>query len=263
MSEDLQNIVSNEVEENISLNSESLDKLLSVFDTVSRLCTDISIVNGKICQHSDKKSSILSIDVSSILNDNSFFFSSIGSKNELLEPFRKQQASVELVTNESTYIIKDEFSHLLFTKPLLKYLNNKYMTDEELTGKLMIDDEQIFSYELKKFLVERLTAMQKGLAATMVKIVFKGDVADFLVTTSDNSSNTTGKVITVPLEREVEGECVFPIQPFLLGNDDVLLTCFFRNDGANLLLNFNSTVRDIPISVWCISKIVSAEEDED
>lgn len=263
MSEDLQGIVSDDSEESIALDSESLDKLLSVFDTVSKLCTDLSIVDGKICQHSDRKSSIVSVDVSGILNSGTFYFSGVGPKNELLEPFRKQQASVVLDTTDSSYIFKDEYSQLMFTKPLIKYLNNQHMTEDQLNEKLSMDDDQVFNYEMKKFLVERLTALQRGLAATMVKIVFKGDKADFVVTTSDNTSTIVGKVITVDLEREVEGECVFPIQPFLLSNDDVFLTCFFRSDGQNLLLNFNSNIKETPLSVWCISRLISDDPDDE
>jgi len=263
MSEDLKKLTSEEGSV-IEVDSEDFSKLLSVFDTISKLCTDLSIVDGKICQHSDRKNSLISIDVSSVLGNETIHLTGIATKVGLLEPFKKQKRNIE-IDNGASYKFRDEHSQIEVTKPIEKYMSNPYMTEDDFQTKLSLaDDDVIFEYELEKFLIDRLAAFQKGLAASKLKVEFRGGKADFIVTTTDNNSSvTTGKLMTVELETEVNCDCVFPILPFMLTDDNVIIKGYFRNDGDNLLLNLTTTSEDIPISIWCISEMIKDDEDDE
>lgn len=249
----------------IEIPSEEFSKFASILGIVSKMCTDLTIKDGIICQSSDRRSSILNIDVNSILGESTILISGVSSKVDLLEPFRKQAVDMKLYISDKYYSFRDEYSKLEFIKPMEEYINNKFISSEELQSKLMIDREgSIFEYQVSKFLLERLIALHRGLSASTIRFEFSGNKADVVVSASDNPSTTTiGKLVTIEnLSKDVNGICVFPIQPFLLGGDHVNIEGIFRGDGENILLKLNTDIDEIPINIWCIAKLVELEDDD-
>jgi len=247
----------------IELPNEDFSKFVSIMGLVSKMCTDLTIKDGIICQSSDRRSSILNIDINTIVGESTVLISGVASKVDLLEPFRKQGVDMQLDIANNFYSFKDDLSKLEFTKPIEEYLNNKYIAADELKTKLMIDgDGGIFEYQISKFLLERLTALQRGLSASTIRFEFSGNKVDVIVSASDNPSTTTvGKLITIEnLYKDVNGICVFPIQPFLLGGDQVNVEGIFRGDGENILLKLNTDINEIPINIWCIAKLIEPED---
>jgi len=250
----------------IDLPNEEFSKFVSIIGIVSKMCTDLTINDGIICQSSDRRSSILSIDVNSILGESTVLISGVASKVDLLEPFRKQGVDMRLDISKRFYSFKDDLSKLEFTKPIEEYLNNKFIPANELKSKLMVDEDgYIFDYQISKFLIERLVALQKGLSASTIRFEFMEDKVDIIVSASDNPSTTTvGKLVTIEnLTKNIKGTCVFPIQPFILGGDQVNVEGVFRGDGENILLKLNTDINEIPINIWCIAKLIEQEDEED
>lgn len=250
----------------IELPNEEFSKFTSIIGIVSKMCTDLTIKDGIICQSSDRRSSILYIDVNSILGESTVLISGVSSKVDLLEPFRKQGVDMQLDITNNFYSFRDDLSKLEFTKPIEEYLNNKFISTEELQSKLMIDNDGcIFEYQISKFLIERLVALQRGLSASTIRFEFLENKVDVVVSASDNPSTTTvGKLVTIDnlFNKNVKGICVFPIQPFLLGGDQVNVEGIFRGDGENILLKLNTDINEIPINIWCIAKLIEPEDDD-
>lgn len=250
----------------IELPNEEFSKFTSILGIVSKMCTDLTIKDGIICQSSDRRSSILSIDINTIIGESTVLISGVSSKVDLLEPFRKQGVDMQLDITNSYYSFKDSLSKLEFTKPIEEYLNNKFISSNELQSKLMVDDNgYIFEYQISKFLIERLVALQRGLSASTIRFEFAGNKVDIVVSASDNPSTTTiGKLVTIEdINKDVKGICVFPIQPFLLGGDQVNVEGIFRRDGENILLKLNTDVNEIPVNIWCIAKLIEPDDGDE
>lgn len=250
----------------IELPNDKFSKFTSILNIVSKMCTDLTIKDGIICQSSDRRSSILYINVNDIIGESTVLISGVSSKVDLLEPFRKQSVDMSLEITHNHYSFKDDLSKLEFTKPVEEYSNNKFISHEELQSKLMVDkNENIFEYQISKFLIERLIALQRGLAASTIRFEFSGNKVDIVVSASDNPSSTSiGKLITIDgLNKEVNGICVFPIQPFLLGGDHINVNGICRGDGENILLKLNTDISEVPINIWCIAKLIEDDNDED
>jgi len=244
----------------INLGKENFSKFLSITTVVSKLCQDLSIKDGKVSQSSDRKTSILCADLSSILGKAELLMSRISVKTELLIPFRNQQVEMDLIIEQeerSRYIFKDRFSQLTFDKPLQRYLSNDYLTDEEVSYKLSLDERgSIFDCEFSKFIVERLAAFSKGLEAHELRLELKDGKAHFRVSSRDGTSSS--RVLTVKdLNRKVTGVCDFPITPFLLV-EKMDITCFLRkreDEGSKqtIFLRLTSDVEEIPLSIWVLA----------
>ncbi|MCK5017389.1 MAG: hypothetical protein KAS32_10010, partial [Candidatus Peribacteraceae bacterium] len=233
---------------------------------------DAHIEKGQICQMTDRRSSIYKIDLSQVLGESDLLLSNIEGKVALLEPFRKQNVEMELVIDEGSadsnmkfYFFQDELTKIRFTKPLERFMGNEYIVDEEFQSRLNITDEEpIFSYNMSKFLIERLIALAKGMAASVLMLELNGDSGDFTIASGDKNVTTFGKLVTVDLNREVSGTCAFPIAPFIIGADSLTLECYQRgNAGSSLLLKISASHDGIPIEIWAISNLVNEEMDDE
>jgi len=139
-----------EVEDNAKPVSEE-DKIIdlrknkfSIFMDLLRIlkdtCTDLALEKGKIQQLSDKRQCIFSIDTKSIMGNTNLLMSSVATKHDLLEIFRKQHVDMYLEINDSNYIFRDSISKLEFIKPMEEYMENKFMPDSHLNKKVIKKD---------------------------------------------------------------------------------------------------------------------------
>lgn len=242
----------------ITLGDEKFRKFTSILSTLSRVCTDLSIKNSKIAQRSDIRNSIYLSDVSSIFGEDvELLVSGIQSKVDILEPFKKQQASVVLVSDDVSYSFYDDYSRIKFIKPMEKYINNEFIQEDEISRMLSIPEGgEILQHEIGKFILDRLSGISKGLAANMIMVVFEGTKAKFKITASDNTSSTIGTIFSVDLQREFTGIAAFPITPFLMSSGDIKISCYLRGDDReNILLKLELAIEEVPMEIWCISKI--------
>ncbi|MCK5018808.1 MAG: hypothetical protein KAS32_17225 [Candidatus Peribacteraceae bacterium] len=255
----------------INLETDNFSKLLGGLDILSKVCADAHIEKGQICQMTDRRSAIYKLDLSSVLGEASLLLSNIEGKVALLEPFRKQNVEMELVIDDGQtdpnmkfYFFQDELTKIRFTKALERFMSNEYIPEEEFQNRLNIaDEEPIFSYEMSKFLIERLVALAKGMGASVIMVEFGEESADFTVASGDQNVTTLGKLVTVDLNRGVSGTCAFPILPFIIGVDSLTLECYSRGNGDSLLLKISASNDGIPIEIWAISNLVSGDIADD
>lgn len=242
--------------ETINLGKEKFAKFLSVFNVIRQSCMDLVIKEGKICQLSDRRSAIYQMDITPLIGEATLLLGSIAIKADLLDPFKKQESSMELIVDERSYNFKDDKSEIIFQIPSERFLTNTFIPQEQLDQKLHVDDSGcIFRTTLDKYLIDRLAALSKGLSATTIKMKFEEGKAIFIMISGDKNEVTEAKLIKVDLEQEITGVCVFPVQPLLLG-ENIELECYRKEDQENLLLKITFKIEDIPMSVWSLAKLI-------
>lgn len=249
-------------------------KLLSILNLISKLCTDATIKNGNICQLSDITKSIIVLDISELINTD-IKLSRVKSKVDLLDPFRKQGVAMKLDITEpdsssGSYIFYDDYSKIEFQKPLDRFIKNNYMSQEELKTNLSILDETpVFEYEISKFLLDRLSALSRVLESKKIKIEMKDGKGVLVINSGDNTTakSTIGKLVEFDIANnndDIKNSCVvFPIEPFLLGGENLIIQGFMRssvNENKTFLLKVSTKVDDIPIVIWCVAYIVNYDE---
>ena len=248
---------------NIQLGKDKFSTFVSILKVFGQQCTDLWIKNGLVCQTSDRRSSIIVSDLTSLVGDANILVSNIISKTSLLEPFKKQGTDMDLIIDENMYIFKDSYSAIEIGVPAERYMQNAFMEDRVLQQKLDINEgERIFRYEISKFLLDRLTALANGLSATMVMVDFIDNKAIFRISVRNLASPTVGKLITLDeLECPVTGMCTYPIAPFMLGSDSVDASCYYQNNRQNLILKLDIKIGGLPIIIWCISQLSADSQD--
>ena len=270
-----------EVEDNAKPVSEE-DKIIdlrknkfSIFMDLLRIlkdtCTDLALEKGKIQQLSDKRQCIFSIDTKSIMGNTNLLMSSVATKHDLLEIFRKQHVDMYLEINDSNYIFRDSISKLEFIKPMEEYMENKFMPDSHLNKKVIKKDllEKILEFDFDKVMLDRLMNSSKILKANVLTLIFEDGKANFIVKAGDSSSTTKISVVEVEDELEdpdIEGSLNFIIDVFMSfinGGIESLKFEVFNNKNKEedfiLKLTGDLTIEDeeitVPVIAWVPSEI--------
>lgn len=268
MSENLQDLVnqSNE-EENISTTSEiqnnmnqeinlgdkEFSKFISVMTTLSKVCTDLSVNKGIIRQSEDRRASFYLVDITDLVGQSDIYICGISSKVDLLDPFRKQHVNMKLSINETGYVFSDKYSKVCLTKPLINHLSNKYITEGDLNNTLKMDDQgEIFEYKLSKFLLDRLSAFTKSLAATQLLLDMKNNKTDLKIISGDDSVMTTAHLVTIDNSRPLTGIYRISVKPFMLGFDDITIKGYSRKTNDHLIVKSEAVQNNIKFTMYSL-----------
>lgn len=244
----------------VAMDKDKFSVFMEIFKAVSKSCDDLTIKDGKICQKSNNRKFIYQIDVQSILNQENISISNIVSKSKALAPFHSQQVDMEVVIDEQGYSVQDEESQFVFGKPLETHMSNPHMTSEAVTELLNVDsDGKIAEFELPKHLIDRLTASTEALSATLLRLEFNGDSVKIKIRPANINSTSVMNLVTVDdLEAEVEGYCVFPVEPFQLSVDKFKCELWYREGHQHILMKLDTFLdgeETVPMTLWGLSDI--------
>lgn len=250
----------------VTLASENFSKFYTILSIISKDCTDLTIENGIICQMTDRRSAIYYLDLTSLIGTTNLMISNLPSKCEMLDPFKKQGVEFSLVINKNegktgVYQFTDGITEINIVNPIKKFISNEFIDVETFEERLSLSDEApIFQIVLQPFLVNRIASISKGMASSIVRLDFLKNKVNFMLTPGDNNSKLTAKIVGFDISEDTEFVCGFPINPFLISSGDLNIECFKRNDGENILLKISSEIEEIPIEVWCMSRITKLDE---
>jgi len=248
----------------IDLDRDKFSNLLDIFELICKLCSDVSIINGRIRQPSDRKTSIFDINLTDLFNiDNipTIYLTGIASKIGIFNPFKNQKRDVKIAIEDTRYVFSDDFTNIILTKPLERYMSNPYINEEDFKLKLdLSDDGIIFEKVLDKMLIDRLSAYHRFVSASSIRIECRNNMAQFCVSAQDTSSSATN--ISLPklqLNKDINCDYSFTMMPFLLSDSCVELKGYIRNDDK-IVINLNMEMGDIPISVWVLGTMITSED---
>lgn len=253
----------------IELEAEKFGIFMDTLSILGKSCDDVVIKEGKICQKSNHRTIIFEIDLTSVLGNIDLPMSGINIKEKMLQPFRKQQVDINIDIGEgdnSEYRFYDVNTSLNIRKPLISYLTNQYMDGDAFRSAQNINlEDKILTYEFEKYLIDRLNAIAEGLAASLIRINFRGGEATFIIKSSDQNSTTKATLCKVAdVAGEIEGYCALPVEPFQLSGSGNFTSEFWfiaeRNQILMKLTTYIDPEKEVPMSLWCISQLKSFEE---
>jgi len=273
--ENLTNLVGDRQEGPISihLESEKVSCLLNTFSRLAKVCHDVEIINGEICQHTNSKTAIFNIDLSNIIGNISIDMISLQGKVDLLDPFKKQKVDMDLEITETKHTFKDDYSQIVFINPVKEYLNNRFISETDRDNRYIVFDpnQPIFEVEIQRFLINRMDALGRGLDSTFLQLEFTGDKCDLIVCpVGDASASTIGKILTIDLDIETTGTTVFPLDPFILGFDEISVKCYklstfteanrFSRDGMtcidSLIMVLETETDNVEYKIYCYGNLI-------
>ena len=247
---------------NLSLEREKFSKMLNLMKLLENHATDCDVQHGKIRQKTNNRQSITDIDLTSILGDNDLSLSLIKSKVQLLKSFELDEnvqlteKNILIECNESNYEFTDALSKMIFRKPSQKFLDNKFITDEEFNQVIKCKDENLlFSYTISNYIKKRMISACFGFDTDLITFnlnEFKGHAT----IQPTNKENTTNYIEEITLNKQVSSQS-FQISnlAFILDvASDVNLNCYQVTNDV-YLCKISQMYFGVPIIIYTQAKI--------
>jgi len=239
------------------LSEEQYNEFFRVISILKDSCDDIDIVDGVIRQRSTDNSSIFEVNLQGYFDGVNLPLSQLKRKIDLLKMFVGNE--VKITVSGDDCIFADEYSSLSFKKIQRSYLDNTFMSEEDLNSIFDLrDDTLMLSTEIPTRISERINAIKQGFNITALQINFEQENANMTAITQskDQSAKLMSDLLT---EISVDGSTDLVIAPFIIDHDgDMSFKIYHIQDGV-LVNKVDTTIGNLDIVVYGKSRLVVNE----
>lgn len=247
-----------------SFDRPTFSKLIGALKIVENCCSDCDVKEGKLRTKTNDRHSIVCIDFTSVLQNKTLTFSLLKLKLNLLKTFEldmssgsDNESSIMIEANDSNFEFSDNFSKMIFRKPIAGYLDNSYLPDDEYNPIVArcSEDNLLFSYSMNAYLRKRIATICEGFQVDSVKFSLIGNQANLTVETK-SKDNTSKNTTEIPLNRTVDNKYFMMTNiVFMLDiASDMNISCYMISEG-NCMCKTQMTHYGIPITIYNIVKL--------
>lgn len=241
----------------VNLDSTKYDELLRVLFVLKDICNDVDIRDGYIRQRSNDAATVFEIDLTSILSTMSLPITELKTKLDIFKCFSGQEVSI--IADSESFMISDEHSMLKIKNPILDFLDNKFITKDELDRVIITNAEDlILSTNISKKISDRMRIISSSFHVNSLQTFFEGENAS--ISTSNQSKDNFAKFVdNIPVNRELNHSVNLVITPFIIDHDgDITMEIY--DSGNNIVINsFSTTIGSITTNLYTRASMVEME----
>lgn len=246
----------------LNLNTAEFNDFLRCLTNLKEVCNDVDIREGYLRQRSNDKTSVFEIDMTPILPGVSMAISDIKRKLDLLKTFAGQDVTLEIVDGEpGHFIFSDSFSSLKFISPSLQYIDNKFMTSEELESIfIMNDDCLILEHDLTSMITERIRIITSSFNTDAIQVSFGGESA--VIKAATQAKDQFAKFVDGIATNMILEDCsaLLSTIPFSIDHDSDVAFQMYKDPEQDISMNkFETNLGDINFKILTRSAIVKDE----
>jgi len=253
----------------IELDAEKYNEFLRCLINLREICNDIDIRGGVIRQRSNDLTAIFELDMTPLLRDVNLPISNLKKKLDLLKTFVGQVVNIEIFEgeneSESYFIISDAQSSIKIAFPSLDFLDNKYLTEEELVEIFNLEEDDLFFHtNLSSVITERINIITTNFNTQAIKVEFEGDTA--AISAATQSKDQVAKFqedISTNINFEGKYFSNLSTIPFSIEHDEDLAFRMYKDPNQNISLNnIKTQLGQVDISIFSRSTLIE-DSDED
>jgi hypothetical protein len=241
----------------VNLDATKYDELLRVLFILKDICNDVDIREGFIRQRSNDNSTVFEIDLTSIISTINLPITELKTKLDIFKCFSGQEVSIS--ADQDSFTILDQFSMLKIKNPILEFLDNKFISKDELDRVIVTNQEDlILSTNISKKISDRMRIISSSFHVNSIQTIFEGELAS--ISTSNQSKDNFAKFIdNIVLNRELNHSVNLVITPFIIDHDgDITMEIF--DSGNNVVINsFSTTIGSINANLYTRASMVEIE----
>lgn len=223
------------------------------------LCNDIDIREGVIRQKTNDSACIFEIDLTSLIGNINIPISHLKEKLDLFKIFLGQTVSIESLDN--TFKFSDLYSSLTFKNPDLDFMDNEFITPEDLNRVISMEDEDlILSTSIIGTITDRIRTVTQGFHVNSVKVSYNNDRAAITAETQATDQFATFLSDLVS-EQSIVGSSNLSVTPFIIDHDGDILFQMYMNGDDKVLNRFSTTISDITINIYSRANLLTEEEE--
>lgn len=250
----------------ISLEAEQYNDFLRCLTNLKEVCNDVDIRGGIIRQRTNGNTSIFEINISSLVDDISIAITDLKQKLELLKTFQGQDVDIEIEESSAGehgyFTFSDEFSSIRIVSPTPEFVDNKFMSEEELGSIFSAsEDDLIMEHDLSQIITDRVSTITQNFNVEAIRVVFEGETASILAATQAKdqvAKFVSGIDMNVEIQNYISNLSVIP---FKIDHDTDVEFKMYKDPNQNNALNkFSTTLGDIDINIYSRSSLIEEEE---
>ena len=243
-----------QLEVQVNLDTTKYDELLRVLFILKDICNDVDIRNGFIRQRTNDSATVFEVDLTNIISGMSLPISELKNKLDIFKCFSGQEASI--TTTEDSFIISDQYSTLKIKNPILDFLDNKFITKEELLRVISANPEDlILSTQISKKISDRMRIVSSSFHINSVQAIINGETASVSCSTQskDNFAEFAKDIVS---NKELNHSANLVITPFVIDHDgDISFEMY--DSGNNVVINtFSTTIGSINVNLYTRASMV-------
>ncbi len=248
---------------NLNLDAEQYNDFLRCLTNLKEECNDIDIKDGIIRERSNDKTSIFQIDMTSILTNVSMSISDIKKKLDLLKIFAGHEVNLEINDEKNGYFtLLDQHSSLKFMSPAYQFIDNKFMTEEELNAIFNLDEDNlILEHKLDTVITERIRIITQSFNIKAIQVEFDGEQA--IIKAGTQAKDQFAKFVEGITTNVVMDKCSANLGtiPFGLDHDEVIEFKMYKDPNQDISLNtFTTAIGDCDLVIFTRSSLIQDEE---
>jgi len=249
-----------------TLTVEGFNEFIRCLTNLKEVCNDADIREGILRQRTNNHTSVFEIDLRALFGDSSIALTNLKQKLELLKTFQGQEVEVTISNPDDGslgfYEFKDEITSYKSITPTMEFMDNKYMTEQELATIFPESEDQlILETDVRSILSDRIRIYSHHFSIETVVVEFNGETASILAATA--SKDQSAKFVEgIMMNDEIEESSTnISNVAFCLDHESDIKYSMFKDPNQNVALNkFETNLGDIDIKVYSRSQIVENDE---
>lgn len=234
------------------LTSSQFSEFMRILNILKETTTDVDIRRGFIRQRTNSRECIFEIDGRELIPVD-ISISKITQKIDLFNIFQNQDITLDVDEKSGFYSLKDSFSKIKIKSVKKDYLENKYVSDDELSNIFTLEDKELIAdINIPKIVTDRIIKIYKTFKLEYIKINFEENICKI-------HSKTTSKDLNVIFMNDIvtnikiDGESDVIIIPFIIDHDeDINLKLYDMStkDQQSILYKFSTKICNTNIVVY-------------
>ena len=245
---------------NVNLNAEQYGDFLRCITNLREVCNDVDMRNGVIRQRSNDKSTVFEMDLRPLLTEVDMPISDIKKKLELLKTFSGQEVSIGF--EDDHFSFTDQFSTIKFQNPTPEYMDNKYISMEELERVFVMDEDELLIYvEMSSIITDRIKIITQTFNTQAIQIIFDGETAQLTAVTQARDQHA--KILSDIVTNAVLEKCSSNLStvPFSIEHDTDVKFKIYKHPSQDVLMNrFATSIADMNVTIYGRAAIIKDED---
>jgi len=225
----------------VTLNKKQWNSFGKVLKGLAKACLDVDILGGMIRQKSTNTTALFGVDLRPFFGDATFTISNVKEK---LKPLKMFKNGVTITLGQSEAVFSDGLSIYTILAPDRNYLDNKFMSQQEMQAWLPGGSQQMFPLirnEVEGMILKRIRTAFSKLHTDKYKVLFAGHSASLRVENalgSNGPSEIVDLIRDIPVLQPTTGYGELPSLPFeSLDYEGMMLWELGRMGGQLLIKN--------------------------
>jgi hypothetical protein len=258
----------------IVLNADLYEEFFQCISNLRDICTDVVIKDSIIRQRTDDKNSIFEMDLSDLFGEQvTIPISYFKAKFDLFKIFSGKEVTIKIHQaesedgsidfGESWYELADNISRIKFDFPDLEFMQNEFVTEEELAAIVTsTEDDIILETSIEKTITDRIKIVTSNFQTHYVKMDFSGDN---LTIGAVDPAKTNHVFFLENLNVEMNfDEPHFANMtriPFMINHDTAYAFKIYKQPDEMVTQNkITTSIGAVPISIYCKSQLMTEDD---